>query len=71
MLSGVRESARTGFDPESDSSRWIKFDDKLVGLRSVIGAEPEAQPGRLLEDEPELRLGYRKSLAGSDEERHS
>ena len=59
-----------GLHLEPDAGRRIQLDDELIGLWSAIGPEVEAEPGRVLEHQPELGLGYRQLLAGPDEERH-
>jgi hypothetical protein len=57
-----------GVEDDAKPRRGVELDDDLVRLRLATAREAEA--GRALEDEAQLRLGDREPLAGADEERH-
>ena len=44
---------------------------RSFGSGRAVARQPQAEPGRALEHEPELGLRRRQQLAGADEERHA
>ena len=52
---------------DADAGRRIELDHRLVGLWGVLESG-EAEPRRVLEDQPKLRLRGREALAGANEE---
>ena len=65
---GPARSARCASSDEPDPGRRVELDHELV-LLGAVARDPEAEPGRLLEDEPKLGLGRGQPLARADEER--
>ena len=59
---GLRRVGPVRGEDEPHAGRGIELDHELIRLALRV-AQPEAQPGRELEDEPQLGLGHRQGAS--------